>query len=440
MASGKGDCDLLVRLARSFGTPAYVLDVQRLVANYRAFAAELGAVAARTRVLFSLKTNYLPAAVRPLHAAGAGVDVVSGYELTIALRMGIPGADIVFNGPAKTPDDLAAAVAAGVFVNIDGIEEIGWLAQLARPAGRRLDVGLRVQAGEDLHAAPGAPSRRQYPSKFGWPVDSGDADRILGLINAEPALRLVGIHVHLGSQLTEAARYEAALREVGSWVVRARLAAPIDRVNVGGGFPVPGIRRFTGVAHGLTGVKPLAIADDKVPYPVPGLLDELTTVLRELGLGDLTIIAEPGRAIVSDAMTLISTVASVKELRDGRWVLLDAGLNLLPTAGAAEKHSFECLTGDRAPLATAMVAGPLCYEGDVFGLDIPLPQRIKVGDVVAIRDAGAYSVTRATSFNRLRCKVISVTDDKVELSWRDETVDDILRFAAGGAQESSACQ
>lgn len=432
MASDKGDRDLLIRLARSYGTPAYVLDVGRLVDNYRAFAAELSAVAARTRVLFSLKTNYLPAAVRPLHAAGAGVDVVSGYELEIALRMGIPGTDVVFNGPAKAQGDLAAAVRAGVFVNIDGIEEIGWLAQAARSAGRRLDVGLRVQAGEDLHAPPGAPSRRQYPSKFGWPVDSGDADRILALINAEPDLRLVGVHVHLGSQLTEAARYEAALREVGCWVARARQVAPIDRINVGGGFPVPGIRRFTGVAHGLTGVKPLAIADDKVPYPVPGLFGELTAVLRELGLDDLAVIAEPGRAVVSDAMTLLSTVASVKELRDGRWVLLDAGLNLLPTAGAAEKHLFECLTCDGTQVAT-MVGGPLCYEGDVFGLDIPLPQRIKAGDVVVIRDAGAYSVTRATSFNRLRCKVISVTGDEVELSWRDETVDDILRFAAEAA-------
>lgn len=442
MTSGNGDRELLVRLARSLGTPAYVLDVHRLVANYRVFAAELATTAAQTKVLFSLKTNYLPAVIRPLHAAGAGVDVVSGYELDVALRMGIPGPDIVFNGPVKTPEDLAAAVEVGAFVNIDGVEEIGWLAQAARSAGSPIDVGLRVQASVDLHGGPDVSGRRYYPSKFGWPVGTGDADRAFDLISSELSLRLVGVHVHLGSQLTHADRYEAALREVGSWIARARLVGPIDRINVGGGFPVPGIRRFTGVAQNLTGViqATSAQAQDTAPRAVPRLFDKLAPVLGEFGLDDLTVIAEPGRIIVSDAMTLISTVVSVKDLRDGRWVLLDAGLNLLPTAGAAETHTFECLTGvgqarpgTGTRLAATMVGGPLCYEGDVFGLDILLPDDIKVGDIVAIRDAGAYSVTRATSFNRLRCKVIAVTGDHVETIWRDETVDDVLGFAAGAA-------
>lgn len=446
MTGGDGDSELLASLAQGFGTPAYVLDIHRLVANYHAFATGLAMTAARSKVLFSLKTNYLPAVVRALHAAGAGVDVVSGYELAIALRMGIPGTDIVFNGPVKTSADLAAAVEAGVFINIDGVEEIGWLAQAARSASSPLDVGMRVQAGVDLHAGPAESGRRHYPSKFGWPVDTGDADRALDLISSEPSLRLVGVHVHLGSQLTHADRYEAAFREIGAWIARARLVAPIDRINVGGGFPVPGIRRFTGVAHNLTGVMRPTPTQDEAPDPapraVPRLFDELAAVLGEMGLDDLMVIAEPGRIIVSDAMTLIATVVSVKDLRDGRWVLLDAGLNLLPTAGAAETHTFECLTGagqgrtgtgNGIRLAGTMVGGPLCYEGDVFGLDIPLPEAIGVGDIVAIRDAGAYSVTRATSFNRLRCKVIAVTGDQVETIWRDETVDDILGFAADAA-------
>jgi diaminopimelate decarboxylase len=425
-AIGPGDDrEPLIRLAERFGTPAYVLDVDRLTANYRRFEAALAKVAASTRVLYSLKTNYLPAVVQPLYAAGAGLDVVSGYELAMAQRMGVAGRDIVFNGPVKTRADVAAAVRAGAFVNIDGPEEISLLATAAESAAVTLDVGLRVQAGEDVHG----PGRRLYPSKFGWPVGTGDADRALRLIAAQPRLRLVGVHAHLGSQLTQRSRYAAAMAEVGSWIAGARREAPIDRINVGGGFPVPGISRVPGAAHGVAGVGRPAEEAGPPGDDAPDLLGDLAVVLADLKLDDLEVIAEPGRAIVSDAMTLVASVCSVKELRDGRWVLVDAGLNLLPTAGPAEKHHFQCLTRDDGDLAETMLGGPLCYEGDVFGLRVPLPRDIRAGDFVAIKDAGAYSVTRATSFNRLRCQVISVTDGKAAVCWRAETEEDIYAFA-----------
>ncbi|MBO4205253.1 diaminopimelate decarboxylase family protein [Micromonospora echinofusca] len=426
----------LRQVSETWGTPVYVFSPDRLRANVERLAAAL----APARVLFSLKTNYLPAVTATLRAAGTGVDVVSGYELRAALDAGFPADRIVFNGPVKTATELRDAVDHGVFVNIDGEDEIAILGQLAAERGVTVPVGLRVFPPEDVYppadryppgaAYPPAGARplRRNPSKFGWPIATGDADRMVDAILARPELRLTGVHCHLGSQITRADALLAAMDSLLAWVARTRPRAPIDRINIGGGFGVPGIQRIKGAVAGLSEVTAARAEPAPEPFSVTAFGAGLTELLRTYDLTGLRVECEPGRALVSDAMVLVTRVVGVKRTGQGTWVLLDGGLNLLPTAGVAERHRFELLR-DGAPDEPVMLGGPLCYEGDVFSLDVPLPGDVRTGDVVVVHDAGAYSVTRATSFNRPRVPVVSVSGGQGTLCWRGERYEDIFRFA-----------
>ncbi|MGC9666039.1 diaminopimelate decarboxylase family protein [Planosporangium sp. 12N6] len=430
---------LLHEVAETWGTPVYVLSPQRLRANLDTLARAL----APARILYSLKTNYLPAVTTMLRAAGAGVDVVSGYELRAALDAGFPTDRIVFNGPVKTAAELRDAVDAGVFVNIDGEEEIEILSRLAAGRAEPLPVGLRVYPPEDVYPSvdrypPGAPYPepgdrpvRRLPSKFGWPIATGDADRMVERILDCSALRLTGVHCHLGSQITRTDALLAAMGSLIGWVAELRRRAPVERLNVGGGIGVPGIQRIPGAVAGLSEVRAAREEPPPPPLSVPGFGAGLRELLRAYGLTGLTLECEPGRALVSDAMALVTRVVGVKRTGQGTWVLLDGGLNLLPTAGVAERHRYELLRDgtSRAPEEPVMLGGPLCYEGDVFSLTADLPGDVHTGDVVVVHDAGAYSVTRATSFNRPRIPVVAVSDGRSALCWRGESYEDIFRFA-----------
>ncbi|MFI9379638.1 diaminopimelate decarboxylase family protein [Kutzneria sp. NPDC052558] len=405
----------LVEAGARWGTPLYVLDTDRLRANLDGLARAV----APDRLLYSLKTNYLPAVTEIVRERGYGVDVVSGYELRAALRAGFRPEDIVFNGPVKTEDELRAATDAGVFVNIDGEQEIDFLGGLGRP----VEVGLRVFPPQDVYAGAPPLPKRATPSKFGWPL--ADADRLVRAIRQRPSLRLRGIHCHLGSQITSVPALLAALEEVIAWVAGV---GGIDLLNLGGGFGVPGIQRIKGAVAGLSEVR--AATGGLPPQPVfdpAELVAGARKALADNGLSGVQVCWEPGRRVVSDTVTLLTTVATVKRTGEGTWVLLDGGLNLLPTAGVAERHRYEALRQD-APQQSFFLGGPLCYEGDVFSLDALLPEDIRPGDLVAVHDAGAYSVTRATSFNRPRAAVAAISADGGQLCWRAERDEDIFRF------------
>lgn len=415
--------ELLAGIAADHPTPLYVLDLDRLAANL----AGLHRALAPDEVLFSLKTNYLPAVLEVVRESGSGVDVVSGYELRAALAAGFPGDRIVFNGPVKTAGELAAAVEAGVFVNIDGEEEIAALSAIA--AGRELPVGLRVFPAEDVYAPEGERRRRRLPSKFGWPIEGGDADRMAGLIAAAPGLRLAGVHCHLGSQILNAQALLAAFDTVIDWVAASGFADQLTVLNLGGGFGVSGIHRHQGATAGLSQLHPVDGGPvQRRALNVGAVSAGVRELLRRRGLDRLRVCWEPGRAAVSDAVTLLTSVRGIKRTSLGSWAVLDGGLNLLPTAGLTEDHRITALR-PAAEFASYRVGGPLCYEGDVFTLDARLPADLAVGELVAIEDAGAYSISRATSFNQPRAAVVAVRGTSHRLVWRAEQDADIFSFA-----------
>ncbi|MBV9822036.1 MAG: hypothetical protein JO144_07285, partial [Actinobacteria bacterium] len=224
----------------------------------------------------------------------------------------------------------------------------------------------------------------------------------------------------------------AAFQTVIDWIAGSGFADQLTVLNLGGGFGVSGIHRHQGVTAGLSQLHPVDGAPvRRRALDVGAVSAGVRELLRARGLDRLRVCWEPGRAAVSDAVTLLTSVRGIKRTSLGSWAVLDGGLNLLPTAGLTEDHRITALrpAAELASYDSYRVGGPLCYEGDVFTLNARLPADLAVGELVAIEDAGAYSVSRATSFNQPRAAVVAVRGGEHRLVWRAEQDADIFRFA-----------
>lgn len=422
-------------VAERFGTPTHLLDLARLDANFRRVEAELRTSLPSMQVLFSVKTNYMPLILSRLRTLGCGADVVSGIELELALRTGFPSESIVFNGPHKTDEELAIAVAQGVFVNVDNVDEAERLDRIAARAGRRVAFGLRVNPGRAIYTSADPTYNTQAllaarESKFGLSIEDGAAAAAVTALSRLAHLQLTGLHCHLGSHINEPAALCQALEAVIHFAARLRADHPIDRVNIGGGFGVDGIlRERKGPLRqmlALYGRDPLDEPKGGLDLAALGRL--LAQTIERHGLAGLKLFCEPGRAIVSDTMTLISRVSCVKRTGGVDWAILDAGLNLIPTLGMHERHRFVALSRPAERLKMFRVGGPLCYEGDILAHTVALPETIAQGDLVLIEDSGAYTISRSTNFIRPRAAVAAFADGALELCWRRETYEDVLAY------------
>ncbi|HEV7369295.1 diaminopimelate decarboxylase family protein [Arenibaculum sp.] len=422
-------------VAERFGTPTHVLDLARIERNYRNLRGAFDAAGLRMDVLYSVKTNYMPIVLGQLKALGAGMDVVSGFELDLALRLGFDGAAIVFNGPHKTDAEIERAMEAGVTINLDAPAEAMRVNAVARRLGRRVPVGLRVNPGIGIYLsadpsynAQAAQAARE--SKFGLSLADGAAAAAAELIASCEHLSLVGLHCHVGSQITDEAALASAIDAVLAFGASLRPRHPIAVVNIGGGFGVPGIRR---TRRGLLGQMLALHGSDALDGQKDGFdLALFARALRDAvgrhGLEDIRLCCEPGRAIVSDAMTLLSRVSSVKRSGGLDWVIVDAGLNLMPTIAMNEEHAIRSLVPDGGAMKPFRVAGPMCYEADILGASRMLPEATAEGDLVLIEDSGAYTVSRSTNFIRPRAPVVAIGNGGMELCWRREEFDDIFAF------------
>ena len=429
--------------AKQYGTPTHVLDMARLRANVRALKQAWQRLIVPMEILYSVKTNYLPIILFALRDEVDGADVVSGYELRAALRAGFPGSRVCFNGPMKTADEIDEAVRHGIVVHIDGPSDIDAIEHASR--GRPVEVGVRVNPGTNVYDSPdptfeAAARKRASNAKFGWPLGSPGLDRLLQRIRANERLRLTRVHVHLGSQITDADRMLSGIEAVLAFCASQLKAFPIEVVNIGGGFGVSGIFRHRhGALYALRefhGDAPPEQPHQALDLGV--LADGINARLQAHRLTHLRLQCEPGRAVISDAMSLLVRVVSVKEYGAGfgTWVVVDGGLNLMPTAGPHEQHRVELVThraagATEAAAVSVMLGGPLCYEGDVFDYTALFPRMPRVGDLIVLHDSGAYTVSRSTNFIRPRAAVIAVseTGSAPLLCWRRETDDDIFQFA-----------
>ncbi|MFE6909438.1 diaminopimelate decarboxylase family protein [Streptomyces erythrochromogenes] len=431
------DHQRLAGLAERHATPFHVLDCGRLDEAADRLADVLGTLNRETRVYYSVKTNYLPFILRRLAARGMGADVVSGYEMDAALSAGFAPADIVFNGPVKTDEELAAAVRHGVRVHIDGEQEIAVLEQLAALAGRPVEVGIRISPGVPVSTSTDPSYRAQAAAvalrnRFGWPAGSAELARIVTLIADSPHLKLTAVHAHLSSQIVHEELMLQAIGRILDEAAQLHRRFGLHEVNIGGGFGVPGIRRpRTGPLTALWAQQGGTPVPDEEPFlDVARLLPAVDGLMTRAGLGGVTLACEPGRWLVSDAMSLVTSVVSRKELPEARWLILDGGSNVAPWAGSGEVHRIEPIGRTYSSrTSTWSVSGPLCYENDIHAAAVDLPDDTGPGDLLCLRDTGAYSLGRSSNFIRTRAAVVALDGDEETLAWRAETGTDVFLLA-----------
>jgi diaminopimelate decarboxylase len=357
----------------------------------------------RHRICYALKANGSGALLRILAGLGAGADIVSGGELRAALRAGFPPERVVFSGVGKTGAEIEAGVAAtiGAF-NAESEEEIQRISAAAAAAGRTLAVTLRVNPDIDPRSHPYV-STGLRESKFG--VEIARAPGILRRARALPGIEIAGVQSHIGSQITDLEPLAESARELAE-LSRELLAEgfPLTTVDIGGGL---------GVDYERTGVPdPASLARAVLP------------ALRGL---PLTLLLEPGRSLAAQAGVLLTRVLSVKESGDKRFVVVDAGMNdLLRPALYAAYHRIEPVELREQGTWRADVVGPVCETGDFLARDRELP-RVGPGDLLAVRDAGAYGFCMSSNYNlRPRAAEALVDENGLRLVRRRETFDDLV--------------
>ena len=409
-----GGCDA-VALAEEYGTPLYVLDEAELRARCRRFAGAFAARYPNSQAVYAAKAYINPALARIFAAEGLGLDVVSGGELAVAQAGGVPPAQVYFHGNNKTPQELAEAVSAGIGrIVVDSFHELELLEQICAAAGRTQDILVRVSPGIDPHTHAYT-TTGIIDSKFGFSIQTGDAERAVLQAIAAPHLNLRGLHFHLGSPIFElepyqaatdlALRFAAGLREQG---------LNLQEFSPGGGFAIAYTR------------------DDRPPAPedyAAAIVDTLTAACRELAMEPPRLVIEPGRAIIGPAGVALYRIGAIKEIPGIRtYVSVDGGMgdNIRP---ALYQASYEVLSASRptaTPDAVVTVAGKYCESGDVLASDILLPAPA-AGDIIAIPAAGAYCPSMASNYNlNPRPPIVLVNDGQSRLIRRRESYADLM--------------
>ena len=361
-------------IADALGTPCWVYAAGVMRARYRALAAALDGLA---RIHYAVKANDHLAVLRLFSALGAGADVVSGGELARARRAGMAAGDVIFSGVGKTVAELREALAAGIGqINVESAEELAMVSAVADAMGREAPVALRVNPDIDAGTHPKITTGLRG-NKFGIPFD--DIPALYAHAARLPGLRTVGLAVHIGSQITEAGPYRAALDRIAGLVRALRAASErVTRVDCGGGLGIA-YRHETALAPAL-----------------------LAGVLRaSLGGLDLDLVVEPGRWLVGPAGVLLASVVLVKNAAPRPFVVLDAAMNdLLRPALYDAWHGIVPISAAAARAAPMPVdvVGPVCESGDSFATNRPLPPLVP-GSRVAILEAGAYGAVMSSTYN-----------------------------------------
>lgn len=407
-------------LATRFGTPLHVVDHDRLVGNYREFVGAFRQKQLRVELATSYKTNPLPGVLETLHEAGTWAEVISHFELWLALELGTAPERIVLNGPGKGRESIQLGVERGIrLINIDSIDEIAWVADSARRSERRQRVGLRVVTSQG------------WSSQFGTHIATGESMQAFAEMAKHPELVPCGLHMHLGTGIKDIAAYVQAIREVLQFAaeLRTRLGIGIEYYDFGGGFGVPTVRsmdEWDGRMISLGHPARLAIPSE-CPTPAD-YADPIARLLAEFQPDAQQIIFEPGRAITSSAQTLLLTVVAVKNARsDVPKLILDGGKNITMPLGWETHQIFAANKMNAAADRVYDIYGPLCHPGDVVARYKRLPE-MEAGDLVAIMDAGAYFIPNQMNFSLPRPAAVMVRNGQASEIRARESFSDIIRL------------
>ncbi|MBD3786015.1 MAG: diaminopimelate decarboxylase [Sphingomonadales bacterium] len=364
-------------IAAAVGTPFYVYSAATLTRHFRLFDEALAGT--DHLVCFAIKSNSNLAVLKLLGDLGAGMDVVSGGEYRRAKAAGVPGERIVFSGVGKTPEEIRLALTGGIRqFNVESEPELRVISAIATELGLRAPIALRVNPDVDAKTHEKIATGKSE-NKFGIPIAKARA--VYAEAAALPGIDVVGVDVHIGSQLTDLAPFEAAFRKVRELTLTLRADGhDIRRLDLGGGLGIPYTR---------SNLAP--------PLPV-----EYGAMIKDV-LGDLgcEIEIEPGRLISGNAGLMVSSVIYLKEGEGRNFLILDAAMNDLvrPSMYGAHHDIIPVIEPEpgTAP-APIDIVGPVCETGDTFAKARDLTP-VGPGDLVAFRSAGAYGAVMASEYN-----------------------------------------
>ena len=384
------------------GTPVYLYSARAIREAYRAIDEAFAAYP--HAIHYALKANSTLAIVRLLRSIGSKVDANSGGEIQVAQRAGYGPGDIVFTGVGKTRDELEHAIAAGIgTINAESAGELDRIAALASAQGREARVALRVNPDIDAGSHPNISTGLRI-NKFGVPLQ--EARAIYRERRGRPGLQFVGVHVHIGSQITTADPLRRAARTLATLALELRDEGfELEHLDVGGGL---------GIAY--------------EGRPIAGPADYAEAVIPELQRSGLPVLLEPGRSVVGHAGALVARVVDTKRDADGRlFAVLDAGMGeLIRPALYGSYHRIVPVRPRPGAEASWDVVGPICESSDVFARERLLPP-LEVQDLVAILDAGAYGSAMASNYNRhLLPPEVLVDGGQWTVIRRRQTLDDVL--------------
>ncbi|WP_299529884.1 diaminopimelate decarboxylase [uncultured Streptomyces sp.] len=408
----------LAEAADRFGTPLYLLDEDEVRGRCRLYRAAFPA--AEADVVYAAKAFLCRTLVRWVREEGLGLDVCSAGELLVAVESGFPADRVVLHGNAKSPEDLRTAVRLGVGrIVLDSGSEIARLAALV-PHGSRQAVMIRVVPGI---AAGGHSAVRTGTDdqKFGLSLTDGSAQHAIDRVLDQPGLELVGLHCHIGSQITSVKPYVSAVR---------RMVGLLARVHEKHGVTLRGLD--IGGGHGIA-YRP---GDDvlDVPALAARIRAELAEGCARAGLPVPRLTVEPGRAIVGPAGVAVYRVLAVKRTGTRTFVAVDGGMSDNPRPALYGVRYAPRLVGrvSAAPARGVTVVGRHCEAGDVLADGVGLPGDVRQGDLLAVPAAGAYHLSMASAYNLVgRPPVVAVADGAARLLIRRESLDDLRQRDVG---------
>lgn len=393
-------------IADTVGTPVYVYSTATLERHYKVFSEAFKD--AKALVAYSVKANSNIAVLATLAKLGCGADVVSGGELSRALAAGIPANKIVFSGVGKTRSEMQQALEAGIRVfNVESKPELLALSALAGELGKTANIAFRLNP--DVSAGGHAKiSTGKAENKFG--IAWQHAEEAYALAATLPGINVVGVDVHIGSQIDNLAPFKATIDKVGGLIKKLRAAGhTIKSFDIGGGLGIP-------------------YGDNQKAPPLPSAYGAMVCELtRDL---DVEMIFEPGRMITGNAGVLLSRVIYAKEGANRNFLIIDAAMNdLLRPALYDAYHDMEPVMapGDGLDETLYDVVGPICESGDTFTKNRTLP-KMKDGDLLVIHSAGAYGASQSSQYNtRPLVPEVLVKGDQFKIIRERPSVEDILK-------------
>ena len=389
-------------LAARYSTPLYVYSYHTLIDHFlklKTAFREVGPL-----ICYSVKANSNLAILKALVDKGAGLDIVSGGELYRALKAGCPSQRIVYASVGKTATEIEEAIRRGIlFFNVESVAELQNINRIAARLNRIARVAIRINPDVEPKTHKFITTGK-LTNKFG--IDFQTAEKIFIQCYNYSNVRLNGVHIHIGSQITEGDSFVAAIQRIVKFIQRLNNEnIHLQYLNIGGGLGI--------------------IYDKETPQTAKEFANKVLPMLKRTGL---KIIMEPGRFIVGNSGILITKVLYVKNTPLKKFIIVDGGMNdLIRPALYGAYHNIVPLTLQKGAREEVDVVGPICESGDFFAKDRMLP-KVKSGDYLAIMGAGAYGFSMSSNYNsRRRAEEILVVKDKTFVIRKRESCKDLIR-------------